>query len=77
ARDGPPPHPQRRFGMVVAGHLVSRPCFLRDASRLILPAYGTYTGGLRSTDPALANLMGADARAILAGQPMVEIPMPR
>ncbi len=59
------------------GRRVSRPCFLRDANRLILPAYGTYTGGLRSGDRALSGLMAANARAILAGQPMVEIPMPR
>ena len=59
------------------GRAISRPCFLRDEARLIMPAYGTYTGGLRCRDGALAGLMGAGARAILAGLPMVEIPMPR
>lgn len=61
----------------VRGRRVSRPCFLRDERRLILPAYGTYTGGLASRDPALAGLMAPAARAILTGSPMVEIPMPR
>ncbi|QAX30512.1 ligase-associated DNA damage response endonuclease PdeM [Leisingera sp. NJS204] len=55
----------------------SRPCFLLDASRLILPAFGTYTGGLRSTDPALASLMAPNALAILTGPHALPIPMPR
>lgn len=68
-------HPKAQLS--VRGRAISRPCFLRDEARLIMPAYGTYTGGLRSRDGALAALMGAGARAILAGLPMVEIPMPR
>lgn len=68
-------HPKASLRM--RGRAVSRRCFLRDAVRMILPAYGTYTGGLHSHDPALTRLMAPDARAILAGQPMVEIPMPR
>ncbi|CUH08208.1 metallophosphoesterase, DNA ligase-associated [Jannaschia seosinensis] len=68
-------HPKARLN--IRGRAISRPCFLRDARRLIMPAYGTYTGGLRTRDRALADLMGTGARAILAGLPMVEIPMPR
>ena len=70
-------HYHPKASLRVRGRAVSRPCFLHDATRLILPAYGTFTGGLRSRDPALSGLMGANARAILAGTPMVEIPMPR
>ncbi|MBY6056898.1 ligase-associated DNA damage response endonuclease PdeM [Leisingera daeponensis] len=55
----------------------SRPCFLLDRSRLILPAFGTYTGGLRSTDPALTFLMAPDALAILTGPQALPVPMPR
>ncbi|WP_055085081.1 hypothetical protein, partial [Jannaschia donghaensis] len=68
-------HPKACLRM--RGRAVSRRCFLRDASRMILPAYGTYTGGLHSHEPALTRLMAPNARAILAGSPMVEIPMPR
>ena len=32
---------------------MSRPCFMRDAGRLILPAYGCYTGGLDWMTPVL------------------------
>lgn len=70
-------HYHPKAAISVRGRAISRPCFLRDARRLILPAFGTYTGGLRSDDPAMTRLMGAEARAILTGRPMVEIPMPR
>jgi metallophosphoesterase superfamily enzyme len=64
-------HPKARL----AGQ--SRPCFLADASRLILPAYGVYTGGLRSQDTTLTALMAKDALAILTGPRVLAIPMPR
>lgn len=64
-------HPKAR----VAGQ--ARRCFLLDATRLILPAYGTYAGGLRSDDAALAALMGAGALAILTGRACLPVPMPR
>ena len=55
---------------------ISRPAFLIDAARVILPAYGTYTGGLRSTDAALDRLMGPDAIAVLTGTRALPVPMP-
>jgi uncharacterized protein len=55
----------------------TRPCFLADAQRLLLPAYGVYTGGLRARDPALTSLMAEDALAILTGPRVLAIPMPR
>lgn len=51
--------------------------FLFDSARLILPAYGTYTGGLRSDDRVLQDLMGTDAMAILVTSPPLRVPMPR
>jgi uncharacterized protein len=64
-------HPKARL----AG--LSKPCFLADAARLILPAYGAYTGGLSCSDPSLATLMANDALAILTGSRALAIPMPR
>ncbi|MBT8153014.1 ligase-associated DNA damage response endonuclease PdeM [Epibacterium ulvae] len=55
----------------------SRPAFLVDPARVILPAFGTYTGGLRSTDPALTTLMSPNALAILTGPRPLPVPMPR
>lgn len=52
--------------------------FLLDDTRLILPAYGSFTGGLWAEDASLQTLMGPKARAIamLPGA-CVPMPMPR
>lgn len=63
-------HPKVRFGRG------SHRAFLVDENRLILPAFGTFTGGLRSTDAALAGLMTPPARAILTGKQALAVPMP-
>lgn len=55
----------------------SRPAFLLDRSRLILPAFGTYTGGLRSHAAVLDGLMAPEALAILTGPRPTPVPMPR
>lgn len=59
-----------------AGSL-SRPCFLIDDTRVILPAFGAYTGGMRSSDPVFAPLMSDKAVAVLTGSQALPIPMPR
>lgn len=56
---------------------ISRPAFLIDSDRVILPAYGTYTGGLRSSDATLQALMRRDAVAVLTGATPRAVPMPR
>ncbi|PZQ49256.1 MAG: ligase-associated DNA damage response endonuclease PdeM [Rhodovulum sulfidophilum] len=65
-------HPKLRVPLR-AGAL-TRPCFLWDRRRLILPAFGAYTGGLDAAAPALAALVEPDARAILTGDPCVILP---
>jgi len=67
-------HPKARIH--ARGRSVSRPCFLYDSDRVILPAFGTYTGGLRSTSPDLTHLMRPEARAVLTGRVSQVIPMP-
>jgi uncharacterized protein (TIGR00369 family) len=64
-------HPKARL----AGQ--ARPCFLVDDARVILPAYGTYTGGLNCSDPTLAGLMAPGARAVLTGRVARAVPMPQ
>ncbi|MEP2027459.1 MAG: ligase-associated DNA damage response endonuclease PdeM [Paracoccaceae bacterium] len=56
---------------------ITRPAFLLDEDRIILPAYGTYTGGLNSKDRALADLMRSDALAVMTGPTPHAVPMPR
>lgn len=55
----------------------TRPAFLMDNSRLILPAFGTYTGGLRSTDPTLRALLADNAIAVLTGHRPLPCPLPK
>lgn len=69
-------HPKCRLNLR-SGQRISRACFLLDATRLILPAYGAYTGGLHCHAAALTSLMAADARAILTGPQPCMVPMPR
>ena len=53
------------------------PCFLIDAARVILPAYGAYTGGLNVDHPDLDALMLPRALAVLTGTSCLPIPMRR
>lgn len=46
---------------------VTRPCFLFDGRRLLLPAFGAYAGGLDVADPAIAALFPRGGRAFLLG----------
>ncbi len=55
---------------------VSRPCFMADAGRLILPAYGCYTGGLDWTTPVLRSLFAKQAIAYLTGPRVLAVPVP-
>ncbi len=64
-------HPKARL----AGQ--SRACFLLDQSRLMLPAYGAYTGGLWCHHQTLTGIMAPTALAILTGPRAIPIPMPR
>jgi len=47
---------------------ISRPCFVTDAHRLVLPAFGAQTGGLDVRDPAIARLFPRGFRVFLLGQ---------
>lgn len=63
-------HPKHK----VAGR--SRPAFLLDHERLIMPAYGAYTGGLASNAPDLRKLFGKKLMAILTGHKAIPVPLP-
>jgi len=69
-------HYHPKTSLHARGKSITRACFLIDDFRLIMPAYGTYTGGLRSNTPALADLMSAGARAILTGPTPLMVPLP-
>lgn len=68
-------HPKARVALRTTA--ITRPCFLIDSDRVVLPAFGAYTGGLRTSDPALQTLMQPQAIAVLTGHQALPVPMPR
>ena len=49
------------------GH-VSRPCFVTNAGRIMMPAFGAYTGGLDVQSPAIHKLFPRGGRVFLLGK---------
>ena len=47
---------------------VCRPCFVFDGRRLMMPAFGAYTGGLDVRDPAIRRLFPCGGRVFLLGK---------
>ena len=47
---------------------VSRPCFVSDGRRLMMTAFGAYTGGLDVRDPAIMRLFPRGGRVFLLGK---------
>ncbi len=67
-------HPKARLS--ARGKSIARPCFIYDHARVVLPAYGTYTGGLAWTAPPLRRLFPGPACAVLTGTRAVALPVP-
>ncbi len=70
-RDGRPElsghfHPKIRVS--ARQRSISRPCFVRTASRLILPAFGALTGGLSVDHPEIAAITGGSGEALIANK---------
>ena len=59
-------HPKARIP--TRAGIVTRPCFVADDNRLMLPALGAYTGGLDIGSPAIASLFPRGGRAFLLGR---------
>lgn len=62
-------HPAAR--VTVRGRRLRRRCFVTDGSRLILPSFGAYTGGLDVRDRAFAGLLAPGFHAWMIGQDRV------
>jgi hypothetical protein len=68
-RDDPLPemsghfHPKYRVNM--RGRHVSRRCFVASATKLILPAFGSLTGGLDASHPEIVRQVGPSASALV------------
>jgi DNA ligase-associated metallophosphoesterase len=59
-------HYHPKLQLRLRGRRVSRPCFVAGRSKLILPSFGTLTGGMDAADPAILKAVGQDARALIA-----------
>lgn len=76
AKDGPQPgeisgHFHPKASVATRGRRVSARCFVEDGSRMILPAFGAYTGGLNVRDPAIRRHFGHDFAAHVIGRDRV------
>jgi len=49
----------------VSGRRVSRRCFVVSPTKIILPAYGSLTGGLDAHHPEIMKSVGQDAAALV------------
>jgi uncharacterized protein len=62
-------HHHPKASVPVRGLVVTRPCFVTDGHRrLMLPAFGAYTGGLDVSDAAIASLFPRGPRVFLLGR---------
>lgn len=61
-------HYHPKASIAARGGMVSRPCFVTGAHRIMLPAFGAYAGGLDVRDPAIARLFPRGARVFLLGK---------
>lgn len=59
-------HPRAR--VATRAGTIARACFVGDARRLVLPAFGTYTGGLDVGHQAIAELFPRGGRVFLLGR---------
>lgn len=62
-------HP--KAAVQVRGRRISRPCFVTDGHRLILPAFGAYAGGLDVHEPAIGLLLRRDYTVMALGRTQV------
>lgn len=62
-------HPAVRISAF--GRSVRRPCFVTDGHRILLPAFGAYTGGLNVRDPAIASLFENEPLCCALGEDKV------
>jgi uncharacterized protein len=56
-------HPKLR--VAIRGRNVARRCFVASATKLILPAFGSLTGGLDAGHPEILKAVGEHARALI------------
>jgi len=60
-------HHHPKAAIPARGTAVTRPCFVTDPRRVVMPAFGAYTGGMDVREPGIARLFPRGARVFLLG----------
>lgn len=58
-------HPKARLHL--KGQKISKPCFVEDGAKMILPAFGVFTGGLNVLDKAIQSLISTPYNVYMLG----------
>ncbi|MBL6852629.1 MAG: ligase-associated DNA damage response endonuclease PdeM [Alphaproteobacteria bacterium] len=53
--------------VTLRGHSLRRRCFASDGTRMVMPAFGAYAGGLGVDDPVISSLFAQDFAAYMLG----------
>jgi metallophosphoesterase superfamily enzyme len=61
-------HHHPKAAVPARGTSVTRPCFVTDARRVVMPAFGAYTGGMDVREPGIAQLFPRGGRVFLLGR---------
>lgn len=62
-------HLHPKASLSTRGGRITAACFVTDGTRLVMPAFGAYAGGLDCLDPAISSLFGRQGfRALLLGR---------
>lgn len=64
-------HLHPKAAVVLKGRRITRSCFLSDGRRMVMPAFGAYTGGLDAFDPAYFPVFPGGFTAYLLGKERV------
>lgn len=68
-------HYHPKITLDLKGRALTRRCFAIDEQRLIMPAFGTYTGGLSVRAEPLNTLLSTKAIAVLTGETALPVPI--
>ena len=68
-------HYHPKIKVIIKGQSFTKRCFLVDENRVILPAYGTYTGGLYCNRDPLRSIMQKKTIALMTGKEIYPIPI--
>ncbi|WP_293448069.1 ligase-associated DNA damage response endonuclease PdeM [Planktotalea sp.] len=69
-------HYHPKVSLKLSKRNVSKRCFIVDEDRIIMPAFGTYTGGLSVLSEPLVSIMKRNSTCILTGLQALPIPRP-